>query len=280
MSSIFVNEQNKLRNGWKILLFIITFAISIAVVSSIFSLFFPIYDFIISEIIVLVSVIISSFIMMRSLEKESLLNIGLKFKSGTTYEIVLGLILGFLMITVVVLPNIILGYYRFDLAPNRIIPQIFEAILFFTLVAFAEEILFRGYPFQRLIDGTNPTIATLIFSFVFSLAHFQNPNINVIAGLNIFLAGIWLSVSYIKTRSLWLPISLHFSWNFFQGYLYSLPVSGTTLIEPIFDVEIAAENLISGGDFGPEGSLLTSLVLVISTVFIIKNPRFSNEQIS
>ncbi|MEN3037911.1 MAG: CPBP family intramembrane glutamic endopeptidase [Candidatus Kryptonium sp.] len=215
--------------------------------------------------------------MMKFLEKENLLNIGLRFKPGTTYEIVLGLILGFLMITAVVLPNIILGYYKFELTPNIIIPQIFEAMLFFTLVAFAEEILFRGYPFQRLIDGTNPTIATLIFSLFFSLAHFQNPNINIIAGVNIFLAGVWLSVSYIKTRSLWFPISLHFSWNFFQGYLYSLPVSGTILIEPIFDVEISTENLISGGDFGPEGSLITSLVLFISTIFIIKNPHLSSE---
>lgn len=280
MSFIFINQQNKLRNGWKILMFFISFVLAFVIVNAIFELFLPVIkfplNFLIDESIVLFSALISTTAMMNFFEKKSLLDIGLALTSKTVYEILLGLILSFLMITIVVLPNAILGYYRYNFTLNQIYPQIFEAFLFFALVAFAEEILFRGYPFQRLIDGTNSIIATLLFSLIFSLVHIKNPNMNFIALFNIFLAGIWLSASYIKTHSLWLPISLHFSWNFFQGYFYSLPVSGTILIEPAFDVEISVENIISGGDFGPEGSLITSFVLIASTVFILKNKRLSN----
>ena len=275
MSSIFFDQQNKLRNGWKILIFFITLAISMILINTIFAILHIPQDILINEFLFFICVLIATFIMMHFFERKNLSEIGLKLSRKTTYETIFGLILGFVMITVVVIPNVIAGYYKYDFTPNQIYPQIFESILLFALVAFAEEILFRGYPFQRLIDATNPAIATVIFSSLFASAHILNPNVNLIALANIFLAGIWLSSAYIKTNSLWLPISLHFSWNFFQGYFYSLPVSGSTLIEPIFDVRINSENLLSGGDFGPEGSILTSFILIIGTIFILKHKRFT-----
>lgn len=280
MRPIFLKNEGKLRNGWKILIFFLLFFATFMIIDFIRS-FLPTGDLsmevIISEFVFLSSVAISTLIMMRVFEKSRFIEIGLKIRSKTTYEILIGLIIGFVMIAIVVIPNVILGYYEYDFTLNQIFPEIFKATLFFLLVAFAEEILFRGYPFQRLIDGTNPLIATLIFSLLFSLAHLQNPNVNSIALINVFLAGVWLSSAYVKTRSLWFPISLHFSWNFFQGYLFSLPVSGINLFETVFYVEIKSKNLISGGEFGPEGSILASIVLVAATIFILKNKRLSYE---
>ncbi len=280
MRPVPLKNEGKLRNGWKILIFFLVFFATFALLDFIRS-FLPTgnlsTEVMVSEFVFLSSVAISTLIMMRVFEKSRFIEIGLKINSKTAYEIFIGLIIGFVMITAVVVPNAILRYYKYDFTLNQIFPEIFKVTLFFLLVAFAEEILFRGYPFQRLIDGTNSLIATLIFSLLFSLAHFQNPNINSIALLNIFLAGVWLCSAYVKTRSLWLPISLHFSWNFFQGYLFSLPVSGINIFETIFAVEITSKNLISGGEFGPEGSIITSIVLVIATIFILKNKRLSYE---
>lgn len=273
MSSIFLDQQNKLRNGWRILIFFIIFAFSITLINAVFAILHIPQEILISEFLFLICVLIATFIMMHFFEGKNLSEVGLKISEKTKYEITFGLIIGFVMITLVVIPNAIAGYYTYNFTPNQIYPQIFEALLFFVLVALAEEILFRGYPFQRLIEATNPAIATVVFSLLFASAHIFNPNVNLISLANIFLAGLWLSSAYIKANSLWLPISLHFSWNFFQGYLYSLPVSGSTLIEPVFDVQINSENLISGGDFGPEGSILTSFVLIASTIFILKNKR-------
>ncbi len=280
MRPVPLKNEGKLRNGWKILIFFLVFFATFALLDFIRS-FLPTgnlsTEVMVSEFVFLSSVAFSTLIMMRVFEKSRFIEIGLKINSKTAYEIFIGLIIGFVMITAVVVPNAILRYYKYDFTLNQIFPEIFKVTLFFLLVAFAEEILFRGYPFQRLIDGTNSLIATLIFSLLFSLAHFQNPNINSIALLNIFLAGVWLCSAYVKTRSLWLPISLHFSWNFFQGYLFSLPVSGINIFETVFDVEITSKNLISGGEFGPEGSIITSIVLVIATIFILKNKRLSYE---
>ena len=265
-----------MKTFWKILIFFLIFSAFLFLYGFIFVSVAKLNVFLIGEISLLLSVLTSTFITMRFLEKRNFSDIGLKLTPETKFQIYFGLILGFVMITIVVIPNALLGYYKYELSPGDIFPQVFEAISLFIIVAFAEEILFRGYPFQRAIDGTNPLVATLIFSSIFTIAHIQNPNINAIALLNIFLAGVWLSSAFIKTRSLWLPISLHFSWNFFQGYLFSLPVSGTNLIEPIFEVEIK-ENLLSGGDFGPEASILTSLVLITSTIFILKNEHLGNK---
>ncbi len=279
MKTIFLNKDNNIRNGWKILIFFVNFIVLLLLLNLSLSSFLPITDIFIGELIALISVVISTFLMMKFFEKKNFEDVGLRLRPNTIYEISFGLILGFIMITFVVVANLTLGYYKYEFTLNQVYPQILKALSLFLMVAFFEEILFRGYPFQRLIDGTNPIVATLIFSFVFSLAHLQNPNVNLIALLNIFLAGVWLSTSYIKTHSLWLPISLHFSWNFFQGYFYSLPVSGSSLIEPIFNAKITSENIISGGKFGPEGSLITSLVLAASTIFIIKNKRLSNDEV-
>lgn len=280
MRTIFLNKDNKIRNGWKILIFFAIFIVLLLLLNLSFALFLPITDIFIGELIALISVAISTFLMMKFLEKKNFEDVGLRLKPNVIYELSFGLSLGFIMITLVVVVNLIFGYYKYELTLNQIYPQILKALFLFLMVAFFEEILFRGYPFQRLIDGTSPIVATLIFSLIFSIAHLQNPNVNLIALLNIFLAGVWLSASYIKTRSLWLPISLHFSWNFFQGYFYSLPVSGSILVEPAFNVEISSENIISGGKFGPEGSVITSFVLIIATIFILKNKRLSDAKIS
>ncbi len=267
----------KLKHFWKILIFFLAFLVSLLSFSVALYSFTNLPTFLLGEISLLLSTLLSTFIMMKFFERKKLTDIGLNFTPETGFQVYFGLILGFAMITAVVLPNTLLGYYRYDFSPRDIFPQLFEAFLLFTIVALAEEILFRGYPFQRAIDWTNPWVATLIFSSIFAVAHIQNPNINSIALLNILLAGVWLSSAFIKTRSLWLPISLHFSWNFFQGYFFSLPVSGTNLIEPLFDVEIKEKNILSGGDFGPEASILTTFILIISTIFILKNERLGNK---
>jgi hypothetical protein len=274
MSGIFLNKRREIRSGWKILLFFITFGIS----EVIFAIP-PVLtgnSILAFQLSLLGATVLSTYIMMKFIEKKRFSDIGLWIKKKTLNHILLGTGIGLAMITMVVTPNIFLKYYTYSTRElNQITSALFNTFVICILVAFAEEMLFRGYPFQRLIDGVGPVAATLIFSLMFSLLHLGNPNINYMALLNIALAGVWLSVAYIRTGSLWLPISLHFSWNFFQGYLYSLPVSGVEF-KSIFEVEINTDNLISGGKFGPEASILTSIVLIISTVFIIKSEKLKS----
>ncbi len=146
-------------------------------------------------------------------------------------------------------------------------------LLVFLWFGFGEELLFRGYCFQTLIEGTNRYVAIIIMSILFGLAHLGNPNVTFFGVLNTILAGIWLSIAYLKTRTLWFPTAMHATWNFFQGYVYSFPVSGMGLGQrSLFTLEQGGPDWVTGGAYGPEAGILTTFVLLVATVYIIKSP--------
>jgi membrane protease YdiL (CAAX protease family) len=136
------------------------------------------------------------------------------------------------------------------------------AALQFLVAAFLEEIAFRGYMYQVLMQGITVIPATLVLALGFALAHGGNPNVTIFALVNIGLASVWLSLAYLRTRSLWLPTALHFSWNFSQTTIFGFPTSG---IRPVGStltlLDQSGPDWLTGGAFGPEGGLLGSRVL-------------------
>jgi hypothetical protein len=146
-----------------------------------------------------------------------------------------------------------------------------NSLALYTVVGYGEELMFRGYLFQTFVEGTNKIVATLVISLFFATAHMGNPNVSVFGLINVGLAGVWLSMAYFKTRALWLPIGLHISWNFFQGFVYSFPVSGTTSEkEQIGKAIVNGPDWLTGGAFGPEGGALATLMLILCTVLIYR----------
>jgi hypothetical protein len=138
--------------------------------------------------------------------------------------------------------------------------------------------MFRGYIFQTLVEGTNRIIAIAIFSVFFGLVHLGNPNISVFSVFNIILAGIFLSLAYLRTGTLWLCTALHLGWNFFQGSVYSLPVSGLVKSNiSISHVALTGPEWLTGGAFGPEGGFVTTVVLIIGSIVVWKAPWIKNE---
>ena len=159
-----------------------------------------------------------------------------------------------------------------SVTPGAMNMEVFNSMMFLLLVfAFtgaSEELLFRGYLFQVLIEGSREWIAVLIFSLIFSLGHMGNPNWSWEGAVNIILAGILFSVAYIKTRSLWLPTGLHMAWNWTQGPLWGMNVSGID-IQNSFMVSVPqGHELLSGGEFGAEGSLISSVVIILVTWYM------------
>ena len=105
-------------------------------------------------------------------------------------------------------------------------PTLLKSLFLFILVSFTEEILVRGYILNNLLTSMNKYFALLISSAIFALLHLFNPHISTLSFLNLFLAGVLLGASYIFTKNLWFPISLHLFWNFIQGTILGFPVSG------------------------------------------------------
>ena len=153
------------------------------------------------------------------------------------------------------------------------IRKIVQLIVFCIFVAIAEELAFRGYILNNLMKSMDKRVALLVSSVAFSLLHLLNPDHSWFSFINITLAGILLGISYIYTQSLWLPIALHFSWNFFQGPVFGYNISGNVINYSIITQSRSADNLINGGPFGFEGSILSVVFQVVAIVIIYRTFR-------
>lgn len=142
--------------------------------------------------------------------------------------------------------------------------------LLYILVALMEESMMRGFVLGHMLDvGMNKFLALLISSFLFACLHLGNPGITNFALLNLTLAGILLGVAYIYTRNLWFPIFLHLFWNFIQGPILGYEVSGTGGKNTLLKLGISDNSLMNGGDFGFEGSLPCTILMIVATGLII-----------
>ncbi|HSQ75516.1 MAG TPA: CPBP family intramembrane glutamic endopeptidase, partial [Bacteroidota bacterium] len=154
---------------------------------------------------------------------------------------------------------------------NVLAAMLFSLLVFVPAAAF-EELLFRGYAFQTLAQGITMLPAILVMSGLFGAAHLQNPHSTLLSTVNVMLAGIWLSLAYLKTRGLWLPFGLHLSWNFTQTTVYGFPTSGLAMADrQIWSTVENGPDWITGGPFGPEGGILATVVLLAGTWYVVKS---------
>ncbi len=146
-------------------------------------------------------------------------------------------------------------------------------IVVLALAALLEEVAFRGYPFQRLIESIGPLMATLLMSALFALRHISNPDSTAAGVVVTVFAGWLLSAAYLRTRALWLSWGFHFSWNVAMGLLFGLPISGIRTFSPVIESNTSGPFWITGGGYGPEGSLICGLVLLAGLVVLFKVTR-------
>ena len=146
---------------------------------------------------------------------------------------------------------------------------ILSAVLFI-IAALAEEAFARGYPLQTMVRAGLPLLGVLITSFAFAGLHFSNPNFSTgLPLLNLVIAGVWFGVAYLRTRSLWFPLGIHWAWNWALGSFFGLPVSGNALVQhPLLHGTDLGPAWLTGGSFGIEGGIACTAALLVSTIFI------------
>jgi CAAX protease family protein len=175
----------------------------------------------------------------------------------------IGLGAGLLIFSVVVAVAGLMGIYRvqgagdFSGLPTALIASaIFPAI--------NEELVFRGIIFRWIEEFGGSWVALLVTSTLFGAAHLLNPHASPLAALGIaFEAGVLLGAAYMLTRSLWLPMGLHAAWNFAQGEIYDVPVSGTK-VHGMVDATLSGPPLLTGNGFGLEAS---PIAMAVATLF-------------
>lgn len=219
------------------------------------------------KVIEFLSVMLCAWLFIRFIDRKPLKSIGLILK-GYEKDLKLGLALGAGLIAIGFLILFILGYLSVD-GFSFPVGTLILYFLLFVVVSFHEEIMMRGYVLNNLMQSMNRYAALSISSVIFMSIHLLNPNVNFLSVVNLFLAGIVLGIYYIHKPNLWLPIGMHLTWNFFQGPIFGFEVSGIET-KSIINQSVRGNEIITGGAFGFEGSILATILIITIIVYLDK----------
>jgi len=229
--------------------------------------------FVISTLGTFAAAAVANTLALRIYERGNLSDIGLGWTAASRRNLSLGILGGIGAALVVIVLPLILRLADFEPVPNEHFhwPSLLFVSILLLFGAVGEEMLFRGYGFQVLVRGIGPFATVLPVAVLFGLAHSQNLNFGPLALFNTILWGVVLGYAYLRSGDLWLPIGLHFGWN------WALPMLGANLSGFTMDVTGYAmhwriEGPLSGGAYGPEGGLLTTAVVVGLFFYLRKAP--------
>lgn len=187
----------------------------------------------------------------------------------TWSDIGLGLLLGVCYFAVVVGLMALAGCYRITEAHFALVPLL-GAFLQFFYVAVFEEIAFRGVLFRLIDDRWNTTVALIVSALLFGALHLPNPGATLWSSFAIAVeAGLLLGAAYKWSGTLWLPIGIHWAWNFVQGNVLGFAVSGNPVAAKVFSPIISGPEWITGGLFGAEASVPAVVVGLLLTVILL-----------
>jgi len=286
-----ITSAPRIKYGWlRAILFFISFfifiavfdLIGIAIVSSISEYSFEEYisdtDLLMENKMMLLMMVSQLFgtlftvwLFQKFVNRESFTSIGLEF-SGYKDDFVSGLLLGVGLIVLGFGTLYIFNFLSVASIQFSLIDQLFYLSLF-AVVSLNEEIAIRGYILQNLSSSFNKYIALVLSSLVFMIMHIGNPNMSAVPLFNLFLAGLLLGVYCIHKNNLWFPIGAHITWNYFQGPVLGFEVSGND-VDSIFIQSLNGSELITGGEFGFEGSIILTVLMIIGIVYLDR--RFSS----
>lgn len=198
------------------------------------------------------------------IDRRSILSMGFQWQ-GFSRQAIAGLLLGIVVLGIGSLVLVATGNVWWT-AASFDARSFFSAFGLFALIALEEELVFRGYMLNNLMESMNKWMALAITTVAFAGAHLGNLHIDAIALLNLLAGGFLLGINYIYTRNLWFSLLFHFSWNCCQGSLLGYAVSGLGF-QSLLHLEKNGPDLLTGGPFGFEGSIIATILLVVAILF-------------
>jgi CAAX protease family protein len=293
LRKIFINDFGRLRSGWRLFLFILTSYIiwyllttvlrvaylTISRVAPAVPNAFLVADFV-YRISILTTALAAGYLCAQFLEGLPWRSLGLTFHTGWWRDLLIGSAIGFASLSVAVVIAMTGRGLRFSFGNGSLslmARSMIGSAVVLMVAALAEEAMFRGYGLQTLSRARLAWLGIVITCALFSLAHVLNPN--VVPGFtlaNTALAGVWLAAAYLRTRSLWLPLGVHWSWNWALGWFFGLPISGFRLVShPFLKASDTGPFWLTGGNYGIEGGVAGTIVLILSTLFLWRTSLIS-----
>jgi len=271
--NILLNENHELRSGWKftaywVLFVILLIAISIAI---------PLgtepqtqLERLIMVTIPFIPAVGAFLLMLKFVDKAPVAVFGVTFHQRWLRDVNVGLVTSAGMLVVLVVTTGVWGGFTMlwtgtDAATRSLIVTIAVLII----AAAQEELIFRGYPLQILMKGIGPWPAILTMSTTFGLVHLLNPNATIVGAINTMLAGLMLSIAYLRTRSLWLPYGLHLGWNVGLGFVLGYPLSGIK-IDSLWSTIARAPQWLIGSEYGPEGGIIGTIIFSVTSAVLYR----------
>lgn len=267
LKAMFFNADRRLRNGWWILIFIGFIALTRFAYKPVTH---GLRDLGMGELWLepapFLLTLLATWACTR-LRGEPLSSVGYRLDLRWFREIAGGTLFGIGTALAVVGMICAIGGVRFELDPARSVGTLLTGLYIFLFAALMEENLFRGFIFQRLLDGLGTWPAQIALASLFALLHLGNPGMEgsteIVASLDLFLGAVLLGLAYLRTRSLALPVGLHLGWNWTQGHVLGFGVSGydhAGWLKPVFQGQA---EWLTGGAFGPESSIFSPLVSLL-----------------
>jgi len=298
---IFMNDESELRSGWRVLAFVFVFAVAEMLLAGLIKVagtLFPALSFMADQrisgeglsarsvLVLYVNVardlsaaLIATVICAHGLEHRSLASVGYKLHGGWFKDFSLGSLMGGCSLAIAVGVAAVAGAVTFTVPAKdlgMLVPGLLIILGFFLAAGAFEELLFRGFAFQALTHNLGGAAAIGIMAVFFGAAHIGNDNASVFSTINTILAGAWLGLAYLITRSLWLATALHYSWNVAMVFVFGLPVSGFTTFDGVSWLQghPGSPVWVSGGSYGPEAGMCSTVALLVSTIVIWRSGLF------
>jgi membrane protease YdiL (CAAX protease family) len=216
---------------------------------------------------------VGNAVAIRIFERGRLIDVGFVWDEASPRHLIIGFASGLAAACLILVPPLVAGGAHLEPVPEQ--PANAASFIFVTLSLLfgvvGEEMLFRGYAFQLLLGVTGRFATLLPVSVIFGLAHTHNQNASALGIANTIGFGIVLGYAFLRSGDLWLPIGLHFGWNWTLP-LFGVNLSGFTMTVTGYVMRWKVSDLWSGGNYGPEGSILTSGVIVLLLVYLNKAP--------
>jgi uncharacterized protein len=285
--TIFINKSGRLRSGWRLAIFIVVYILfqigfdlvyrgahEFLAITQILGSRAAYVDNIVFRINILAASLLAGYICVRLLEGLPWKALGLTFHRKWFQHFLVGSVIGAGSLAIAAAIEVACGGLRLSISPEMVVPLVIKELIatavLFVVAALAEEALFRGYPLQTLTRAQLAWLGVLLTSVPFAAVHLANPN--VVAGftfLNTAIAGIWLAAAYLKTRSLWFPLGVHWAWNWTMNSVIGVPVSGLKISShPLLTSTELGPAWLTGGSYGVEGGAACIVALIISLFFI------------
>jgi membrane protease YdiL (CAAX protease family) len=218
------------------------------------------------------SAVFTNVLALRIYEGRKLSDIGFHWNPASRWNLAWGLVGGMAAALVVLAGPLVLGAASMHADASE---GHWRTFVFITLIlilgAAGEEILFRGYGFQVLLRSTGPFSTILPVGVLFGAMHTTNPHASNLGLVNTAGFGMLFGYAFWRSRDLWLPFGLHFGWNFTLPF-FGTSLSGVKMGVTGYELQWKAGELWSGGEYGPEASISTSIVLLALLVFLWKAP--------